>query len=183
MSKKKPSAKSAASQPWSVKEAHEHYGFKRWGGDHFSVDGTGALCVHPMGAGRSIRILDVVKEAESLGLKPPLTIRVQDLLRQRVIRINEAFRSAIRQEGYTGVYRGVFPIKVNQKRVVVEQIIEAGRPYGYGLEAGSKPELLGRTGTNSVLIPFVTAVATILRMDSGDWRLMTCTHCARTSAS
>src|SRR6476646_9047023 len=95
-----------------------------------------------MADGRSIRILDVVKEAEALGLKPPLTIRVQDLLRQRVIRINEAFRSAIRQEAYSGVYRGVFPIKVNQLREVVEEIVDAGDKYDFGLEAGSKPELL-----------------------------------------
>lgn len=142
MSKTKSSAKAAASQPWTSKEAQDHYGFKRWGGDHFSVDDTGALCVHPMADGRSIRILDVVKEAESRGLKPPLTIRVQDLLRQRVIRINEAFRSAIRQEGYSGVYRGVFPIKVNQLREVVEEIVDAGDKYDFGLEAGSKPELL-----------------------------------------
>ena len=142
MPKAKSSAKAAAVQPWSVKEAQDHYGFKRWGGDHFSVDDTGALCVHPMADGRKIRLLDVVKEAESLGLKPPLTIRVQDLLRQRVIRINEAFRSAIRQEGYSGVYRGVFPIKVNQLREVVEEIVDAGDKYDFGLEAGSKPELL-----------------------------------------
>ncbi len=143
VSKPKTSAKAAAaSEPWTAKEAQDHYGFKRWGGDHFSVDDTGALCVHPMADGRKIRILDVVKEAESMGLKPPLTIRVQDLLRQRVIRINEAFRSAIRQEGYQGVYRGVFPVKVNQLREVVEEIVDAGDKYDFGLEAGSKPELL-----------------------------------------
>ncbi len=127
---------------WTIKDAEEYYGFKRWGGAHFSVDPKGCLCVHPMGDDRKIRILDVVKEAAAMGLRPPLTIRVQDLLRRRVLQINEAFAAAVVSEGYKGRYRGVFPIKVNQLREVVEEILDAGEPYGFGLEAGSKPELL-----------------------------------------
>ena len=127
---------------WTIKHAEEYYGFKRWGGAHFSVDPKGCLCVHPLGDDRKIRILDVVKEAAAMGLRPPLTIRVQDLLRRRVIQINEAFAAAVVSEGYKGRYRGVFPIKVNQLREVVEEILDAGEPYGFGLEAGSKPELL-----------------------------------------
>lgn len=95
-----------------------------------------------MGDLRHIRIMDIVKEAKSMGLRPPLTIRVQDLLRSRVIQLNEAFRAAIKDEAYDGIYRGVFPIKVNQLREVVEEILDAGEDYDYGLEAGSKPELL-----------------------------------------
>ena len=127
---------------WTIKHAEEYYGFKRWGGAHFSVDPKGCLCVHPLGDDRKIRILDVVKEAAAMGLRPPLTIRVQDLLRRRVLQINEAFAAAVVSEGYKGRYRGVFPIKVNQLREVVEEILDAGEPYGFGLEAGSKPELL-----------------------------------------
>ncbi|MFM9147051.1 MAG: biosynthetic arginine decarboxylase [Verrucomicrobiota bacterium] len=129
-------------QPWTIKDAEDYYGFKRWGGDHFSVDPQGHLCVHPKGDHRKIRITDIVREAEASGLKPPLTIRVQDLLRHRVARLNEAFRSAIAGEDYRGRYRGVFPIKVNQLREVVEEILDAGEEYDFGLEAGSKPELL-----------------------------------------
>jgi arginine decarboxylase len=77
-----------------------------------------------------------------MGLKPPLTIRVQDLLRRRVVQLNESFLKAVDSEDYSGKYRGVFPIKVNQLREVVEEILDAGEPYGFGLEAGSKPELL-----------------------------------------
>ena len=129
-------------QPWTIKDAEDYYGFKRWGGDHFSVDPQGHLCVHPKGDHRKIRITDIVREAEASGLKPPLTIRVQDLLRHRVTRLNEAFRSAIAGEDYRGRYRGVFPIKVNQLREVVEEILDAGEEYDFGLEAGSKPELI-----------------------------------------
>ncbi len=86
--------------------------------------------------------MDIVKEVQAAGLKPPLTIRVQDLLRHRVTQINEAFRKAIQEEGYDGRYRGVFPIKVNQLREVVEEILDAGEEYDFGLEAGSKPELI-----------------------------------------
>lgn len=128
--------------PWTPHEAEEYYGFKRWGASHFSVDEDGFLNVHPMGDSRHIRIMDIVKEAKSMGLRPPLTIRVQDLLRSRVIQLNEAFRAAIKDEAYDGIYRGVFPIKVNQLREVVEEILDAGEDYDYGLEAGSKPELL-----------------------------------------
>ena len=129
-------------QPWTTKDAEEYYGFKRWGGNNFSVDPQGHLCVHPKGDHRKIRITDIIKEVEASGLKPPLTIRVQDLLRNRVTQINEAFRSAIKEEDYDGRYRGVFPIKVNQLREVVEEILDAGEEYDFGLEAGSKPELI-----------------------------------------
>ncbi|MDR1817075.1 MAG: biosynthetic arginine decarboxylase [Puniceicoccales bacterium] len=135
-------AKAVPAEPWTPREAEEYYGFRRWGGSHFSVDDGGLLRVHPLGDQRAIRILDIIREAESMGIRPPLTIRVQDMLRRRVIQLNEAFRAAIRDEEYAGRYRGVFPIKVNQLREVVEEILDAGEQYDFGLEAGSKPELL-----------------------------------------
>ncbi len=98
--------------------------------------------VQPLADGRAIRVLDVVTEALGMGLKAPMVIRFQDLLRHRVIQLNEIFRKAIKDEGYRGEYRGVFPIKVNQLREVVDEIVLAGRDYNYGLEAGSKPELM-----------------------------------------
>ena len=100
--------------------------------------------VHPLRDQRCIRIHDIVKEAAQKGLKPPLTIRIQDLLHTRVIDLNELFREAIKDENYAGRYRGVFPIKVNQLREVVEEIQDAGKPFHYGLECGSKPELMLR---------------------------------------
>lgn len=98
--------------------------------------------MQPLGDERQIRLLDVVNEAVEMGLKAPMVIRFQDLLRHRVMQLNEVFRTAIKDEGYKGEYRGVFPIKVNQLREVVEEIVTAGKDYNYGLEAGSKPELM-----------------------------------------
>ncbi len=127
---------------WTITAAEEYYGLKRWGGGHFSVDDDGFMLVHPSGDHRTIRIHDIVKEAIGKGLKPPLTIRIQDLLRTRVVELNELFAAAIKDEGYEGKYRGVFPIKVNQLREVVEEIQDAGKAFNYGLECGSKPELM-----------------------------------------
>jgi len=127
---------------WKPKMAEDLYGFAQWGQGHFTVNARGQVCVHPMGNKRNIALPDIIKEAATLGIRPPFTIRVQDLLRHRVEKLNRAFQSAIAEEDYKGNYRGVFPIKVNQLREVVEEILDAGEPFGYGLEAGSKPELL-----------------------------------------
>jgi arginine decarboxylase len=134
--------KSKSSSAWSVAQSEDHYGFKRWGSGHFSVDEEGCVQVQPLADGRCIRIMDVVHEALGMGLKAPMVIRFQDLLRHRVIQLNDVFVRAVKEEGYKGTYRGVFPIKVNQLREVVEEILAAGKDYNYGLEAGSKPELM-----------------------------------------
>jgi arginine decarboxylase len=134
--------KSKSSSSWSAAKSEDLYGFKRWGSGHLSVDDAGFLNVQPLADGRGIRALDVINEAVGMGLKAPLVIRFQDLLRHRVAQLNEVFRKAIKQEGYEGSYRGVFPIKVNQLREVVDEIVAAGKEFNYGLEAGSKPELM-----------------------------------------
>ena len=134
--------KSKTSSTWSAAKSEDLYGFKRWGSGHLSVDDAGFLNVQPLADGRGIRALDVINEAVGMGLKAPLVIRFQDLLRHRVAQLNEVFRKAIKQEGYKGSYRGVFPIKVNQLREVVDEIVAAGKEFNYGLEAGSKPELM-----------------------------------------
>lgn len=133
---------SAKTDAWSVKEAEHYYGLKQWGGGHFSVDKSGYLLAHPRGDGATIRIHDIVNEALEKGHKLPLTIRIQDLLHTRVVQLNELFAQAIKEEGYAGRYCGVFPIKVNQLREVVEEIQDAGSPYNFGFECGSKPELM-----------------------------------------
>ncbi len=127
---------------WDITQAEDYYGFKRWGGGHFSVDAEGFVQVHPAGDARTIRVHDIVQEAIGKGIKPPLTIRIQDLLRTRVIELNQLFIAAIKGEAYQGRYRGVFPIKVNQLREVVEEIRDAGKEFNFGLECGSKPELM-----------------------------------------
>ena len=134
--------KNKSSSAWSVAKSEEHYGFKRWGSGHISVDDDGFVNVQPLADGRGIRVLDVIDEAVGMGLKAPLVIRFQDLLRHRVVQINACFAKAIKEEAYKGSYRGVFPIKVNQLREVVDEIVTAGKDFNYGLEAGSKPELM-----------------------------------------
>ena len=134
--------KSKTASNWSAAQSEEFYGFKRWGASHYSVDSEGFVQVQPLSDGRAVRLMDVVEEATSMGLKAPLVIRMQDTLRHRVTQLNEVFRKAIKEEGYKGDYRGVFPIKVNQLREVVDEVVSAGKDFNYGLEAGSKPELM-----------------------------------------
>jgi arginine decarboxylase len=134
--------KSKQSSSWSAAKSEELYGFKRWGAAHFAVDNEGFVNAHPLADDRQIRILDVIDEAVGMGLSAPLVIRFQDLLRHRVVQLNKTFQKAINEEGYKGEYRGVFPIKVNQLREVVDEIVAAGKEFSYGLEAGSKPELV-----------------------------------------
>ena len=141
--KKKKENPSKEISTWSIDEARELYGIDRWGLKYFDVDSDGCVTVSPLKErGISIKILDVIKESREEGLHFPMLIRFQDLLRDRVERINNAFLEAIREFNYQSIYRGVYPIKVNQLREVVEEIVDAGKPYHYGLEAGSKPELI-----------------------------------------
>jgi arginine decarboxylase len=114
-----------------------------WGTGYFTVNAAGNAEVRPLKEkGGAIDILDVVNEARERGLGFPLVIRFQDLLRHRVESVNCAFQKAIEEFGYKNHYRGVFPIKVNQLREVIEEIVDAGQEFHFGLEAGSKPELV-----------------------------------------
>src|SRR6266545_3218383 len=133
---------SIGSKPWDIQAARSLYNIDRWGARYFDVNEAGHVVARPLEeAGASVDLTDVVEEAKGRGLKFPLLIRFQDILRHRVQSINEAFRASITEFNYQGKYRGVFPIKVNQLREVVEEILDAGKPYGFGLEVGSKPEL------------------------------------------
>ncbi|HYG35257.1 MAG TPA: biosynthetic arginine decarboxylase [Clostridia bacterium] len=131
-----------ASEHWDVQQARNLYNIHRWGAEYFDVNEAGHVVAKPLrDAGAAVDLTDVIEEAKARGLKFPLLIRFQDILRHRVESINLAFRSAISEFSYQGKYRGVFPIKVNQLREVVEEILDAGKPYDFGLEVGSKPEL------------------------------------------
>ncbi len=128
--------------PWTVDDASSLYMIDRWGTGYFDVNPSGDLTVAPLQeSGIAVPIIDVLTEAQVLNLNTPLLIRFQDLLRHRVETLNNAFNSAIAEHQYRGSYRGVFPIKVNQLREVVEEILDAGKPFNYGLEVGSKPEM------------------------------------------
>ncbi|MGB7837599.1 MAG: biosynthetic arginine decarboxylase [Terrimicrobiaceae bacterium] len=119
------------------------YNVDRWGGGYFTVNKKGDVVVLPNRSNdQKIDLMEIVAEAKKRKLDFPLTVRFHDLLRDRVETINKAFAEAIETMGYRGVYRGVFPIKVNQLREVVEEILDAGKPWHFGIEAGSKPELM-----------------------------------------
>jgi arginine decarboxylase len=128
---------------WDVDAAISTYNVDGWGTGYFTVNAAGNAEVRPLQEkGGAIDILEVVNEARSRGLGFPLVIRFQDLLRHRVESVNCAFQKAIEEFGYKNHYRGVFPIKVNQLREVIEEIVDAGQEFHFGLEAGSKPELV-----------------------------------------
>ena len=133
---------SDAMQLWSVKDARELYNIVNWGLSFFDINEKGNVTARPRGhEGQEIDLQELVQALQRRGIQLPILIRFSDILRTRIEQLNEAFRRAIGEYGYKGTYSGVFPIKVNQQRQVVEQILHYGERYSYGLEAGSKPEL------------------------------------------
>src|SRR5665213_1155194 len=128
--------------PWDIQAARALYNINRWGARYFDINEAGHVVAMPLREnGAVVDLTDVIEEAKGRGLKFPVLIRFQDILRDRVEAINQAFAASIAEFNYQNKYRGVFPIKVNQLREVVEEILEAGKPYQFGLEVGSKPEL------------------------------------------
>jgi arginine decarboxylase len=137
-----PAAPPAAPR-WSATDGAALYGLDRWGDPYFSVSGRGHVMVQPRGdRGGSLDLVDLVQELQGRDLSLPLLIRFDDILEDRLERLHAAFERAIAQYGYSGRYQGVFPVKCNQQRHVVEQLVETGRRWHFGLEAGSKAELL-----------------------------------------
>jgi arginine decarboxylase len=128
---------------WSVKKSAKLYQIKGWGEPYFRINEHGHVEVRPDPTqDRGIDLYDLTKQLEERGLDLPLLIRFPNILQDRIRLLNQSFEAAIQEYGYPGEYRGVFPIKVNQQRHLVEEIVESGRPWRFGLEAGSKPELL-----------------------------------------
>ncbi|HEV7587518.1 MAG TPA: hypothetical protein VGO40_05260, partial [Longimicrobium sp.] len=114
-----------------------------WGIGYFDVNEKGHVVVQPTREPeRAIDLYDFAVDMEAQGIGLPLLLRFSDILRTRVATLAEKFGNAIREFEYEGSYTTVYPIKVNQQRHVVEEIVDFGRPFGFGLEAGSKPELL-----------------------------------------
>ena len=132
-----------AGESWSTTEASELYEVARWGKGYFSVSAAGHLLVHPAKEpDRAIDLKQLVDHLQLRGIGLPILIRFRDILRHRLGEIHGAFQAAIQQHSYEGRYCCVYPIKVNQQRQVVEEVLQFGKPYEFGLEAGSKPELL-----------------------------------------
>jgi arginine decarboxylase len=128
---------------WTTADASEFYDVASWGKGYFSVGDNGHLWVHPgKDPSRGIDLKELVDTLVLRGISLPILIRFGEILRHRLSEIHQAFQGAISEHGYRGGYRCVYPIKVNQQRQVVEEVFQFGRPFGFGLEAGSKPELL-----------------------------------------
>ena len=128
---------------WTVQDSLELYSVPSWGAGFFTINQAGHVAVRPRGdGGHEIDLLELVQDLERRGLRKPMLIRFSDILAARVEGIARGFEKAMAEYGYKGVYRGVYPIKVNQQRHVVEEIVQYGAPLRVGLEAGSKPELL-----------------------------------------
>ena len=128
---------------WTIKDSIELYNVGGWGRDFFTINEAGNVEVTPAGPGSlPIDLKELVDDLRSRGLNLPVLIRFSDILRTRVEQLFGAFKQAIAENDYKGAFRGVYPIKVNQQRHVVEELMEYGRPHNLGIEAGSKPELL-----------------------------------------
>ena len=135
-------ATSKKNSEWTIEDARGVYNIDRWGAEYFGINAAGRVVARPQkAAGAEVDLMEVLTTARQRGLKAPLLVRFQDILRHRVEAICAAFGKSIEAHDYRGRYRGVFPVKVNSLREVVEEILDAGRPHGFGLEVGSKPEL------------------------------------------
>ncbi len=141
---------------WSNADASELYGVPRWGKGYFSVGDNGDLLVHPnRDPSHSIDIKQLIERLQLRGLDAPILLRFNGILCDRVQELNDAFSKAMADHNYQADYRCVYPIKVNPQRQVVEKIIEYGRQFGFGLEAGSKPELLAVVALTNGDVPII----------------------------
>jgi arginine decarboxylase len=138
---------------WTIEDAEDLYRVKRWSDGYFEVGENGNLFATPDPANTKMRIdmQAVVEEIKQEGIQFPVVVRFHDILRSQVARLNQTFASTIEAAGYKNRYMGVFPIKVNQMREVVEEVVDAGASFDYGLEAGSKAELLAVMAMNTNL--------------------------------
>lgn len=142
----------ATATAWSPSLSSALYKVDGWGAPYFSVNSSGNVAIRPHGAGtlahQEIDLLKIVKKVSDpksvggLGLPLPLVIRLPDVLKNRLESLQSAFDIAIQSQDYENHYQGVYPVKCNQDRFVVEDIVKFGSPFRFGLEAGSKPELL-----------------------------------------
>jgi arginine decarboxylase len=143
---------------WTVDDSENIYRVKRWGAGYFEIGQNGNLHVTPDPSNTNMRIdfKAVIEEIKQEGIQFPVVVRFHDILRSQVALLNQTFQQTLKDAEYQGEYMGVYPIKVNQMREVVEEIVDAGAPFNYGLEAGSKAELLTvmalNTNTESLTI-------------------------------
>ena len=148
---------SATPQSWTIEQSEKLYRIQGWGEPYFSINAAGHVTVSPKGdRGGSLDLMELVEALRQRNLGLPLLIRFSDILEDRIERLNACFAKAIARYKYPGTYQGVFPVKCNQQRHLIEDLVRFGQPYQFGLEAGSKPELMIALATlktpNSLLI-------------------------------
>lgn len=128
---------------WTIEDSEKLYRIQGWGEPYFSINAAGHVTVSPKGdRGGSLDLCELVESLKQRNLALPLLIRFADILEDRIERLNSCFARAIARYNYKNVYRGVFPVKCNQHRQLVEDLVRFGQPHHFGLEAGSKPELM-----------------------------------------
>ena len=128
---------------WTVEDSSKTYGINIWGGDFFTLNSQGHVEITPQGAkGPHLNLYKIITELGKQNIRLPVLIRFPDIIRSQMNKLVTCFNQAIKEYGYKGKYQGVFPIKVNQQSYVIKDIIKSGGRYGFGLEVGSKPELL-----------------------------------------
>jgi arginine decarboxylase len=131
------------SRQWKIEDSEALYRIEGWGQPYFSINAAGHVTVSPKGdRGGSLDLFELVNALKQRNLGLPLLIRFSDILEDRIERLNACFAKAIARYNYSGVYRGVFPVKCNQQRHLVSDLVRFGKPHQFGLEAGSKPELM-----------------------------------------
>lgn len=130
-------------QSWTIEQSEELYRINGWGEPYFSINAAGHVTVSPKGdRGGSLDLFELVQALRKRNVGLPLLIRFSDILQDRIERLNACFSKAIARYKYPGVYRGVFPVKCNQQKHLIADLVRFGQPHKFGLEAGSKPELL-----------------------------------------
>ena len=144
-------------EKWKIQDASDTYGIRHWGKGYFNINAAGHVTVHPdKRPDHAIDLKELVDQLQLRGIQLPILLRFTDILRHRVGEIHDAFEAAMKEFEYQGKYCCVYPIKVNQQRHVVEEILDFGKPFNFGLEAGSKPELLAVLAlTNGLDTPII----------------------------
>ncbi len=145
-----------ATSPWSPKDAEKLYNMPGWGLGFFRVNPQGRVTVHPDGnPKRGLDLFQLAMDLSAQGVGLPLLLRFSDILRMRIQALASQFQAAITENAYDGSYTTVYPIKVNQQRHVIEEIVEFGAAHGVGLECGSKPELQAVLGISDSTRPMI----------------------------
>jgi len=130
---------------WDPEQSAELYGIERWGNSYFGLSTDGKVTANTLNT--QVPLLDIVEGMVERDLQMPVLLRIENILDAQIMRLNEAFRRAIKMYGYQGQYRGVYPIKVNQQAQIIEEIAAFGARYQHGFEVGSKPEMIAALST------------------------------------